>query len=130
MKRSISIYVCIFIITLLVMMVIPKEIYAGGMLDNVVSGGDSFIKTGENTADQKINVTESASFVKSIYSVLVYIFIVCALIWGLVLAILFITGSVEQKAKIKERMIPYVLSIVVVSAAFTIWKFVVSTLDS
>jgi len=65
-----------------------------------------------------------------IFNVLLIIGIVIAVIWGMFIAIKFITGSVEEKAEVKKTLIPYVAGCVVLFGAFTIWKIVVTILQS
>ena len=66
----------------------------------------------------------------TVYNILFILGIVIAVIWGLVIAIKFITGSVEEKAEVKKTLIPYVAGCVVLFGAFTIWKIVVTILQS
>ena len=40
------------------------------------------------------------------------------------------TGSVSQKAKIKETLIPYIAGCIVIFGAFGIWKLVVTIMSS
>ena len=63
-----------------------------------------------------------------IYNVLLILGTVIAVIVGSVLGIQFITGSVEQKAKVKDSLIPFVIGCVVIFGAFGIWKLVITIL--
>ena len=62
----------------------------------------------------------------TIYNVLLIIGTVIAVIIGAILGIQFITGSVEQKAKVKDSLIPFIIGCVIIFGAFGIWKIVVS----
>ena len=53
-----------------------------------------------------------------------------AVIIGMVIGIQFMTASVEEKAKIKESLVPYVVGCVVVFGAFGIWKLAVTVLSA
>ena len=64
-----------------------------------------------------------------IYNLLLIIAIVVAVIVGLVIGIQFMTGSVAQKAKVKETLIPYIAGCIVIFGAFGIWKLVVEILS-
>lgn len=55
---------------------------------------------------------------------------VAAVIVGAVLGIQFMVGSVEQKAKIKDSLIPYVAGCIVIFGAFGIWKLVITILNN
>ena len=63
-----------------------------------------------------------------LYNILLVIGVIVAAIIGTILGVQFITGSVEQKSKVKESLIPYVVGCVVIFGAFGIWKFVVTIL--
>lgn len=52
-----------------------------------------------------------------------------AIIIGLVLGIQFMMGSVEQKAKVKDSLVPYVVGCIVIFGAFGIWKIVLTVLE-
>ena len=64
-----------------------------------------------------------------LYNILLVVGIVIALIIGMILGIQFMTGSVEQKAKVKDSLIPYVAGCVVIFGAFGIWKLVVTLMQ-
>jgi hypothetical protein len=49
---------------------------------------------------------------------------------GTVLGIKFMLGSIEEKAKIKEVLIPYILGCVVVFGAYGIWRLVITLGDN
>lgn len=40
------------------------------------------------------------------------------------------TGSVEQKAKVKDSLVPYVAGCIVIFGAFGIWKMVLIILEN
>ena len=42
----------------------------------------------------------------------------------------FITQSIEEKAKVKESMVPWVIGIIVSFGAFTIWEVAVNLFQS
>ena len=65
-----------------------------------------------------------------IYNILLIIGVVVAVIVGLIIGIKFMTGSVEEKAKVKETFVAYIAGCVVVFGAFTIWKVVVTIIQS
>lgn len=64
------------------------------------------------------------------YTIYYYLYgIAVAIIIGLVLGIQFMAGSVEQKAKVKDSLIPYIVGCVVIFGAFGIWKIVLTVLE-
>ena len=66
----------------------------------------------------------------NIYGILLTIGIIVAIIAGIIIGMQFVTGSVEAKAQIKEKLIPYVIGCVVIFGAFGIWKLVVDLLQN
>lgn len=52
--------------------------------------------------------------------------IIIAVLVGAVLGIKIMVASVEEQAKIKELMVPYIVGCIVIFSAFTIWKIVVT----
>ncbi len=63
-----------------------------------------------------------------IYNLLLGIAMVVAVIVGLIIGIRFMTGGIEEKAKIKELLVPYVAGCIVIFGAFGIWSLVVNVL--
>ena len=51
---------------------------------------------------------------------------IIAVLVGAVLGIKIMVATVEEKAKIKELMVPYIVGCIVMFSAFTIWKVVVT----
>ena len=121
----IKIFFLIILITLITTTL--SKTYA---LSEVISGGDAFIEMGKEASEQNevINGQTLKEASNSIYNTLFLIGIVVAVIVGMILGIQFITGSVEQKSKIKEAIIPYVVGCVVIFGAFGIWKLVITIL--
>lgn len=94
-------------------------------IGEIVSQGDSFVSKGKILVDQdKLNASQS-----QIFNILLAIGIVLTVIVGGYLGIKLMMASAEDKAKIKEMMIPYVLGCVVIYGAFGIWKIVITILD-
>lgn len=94
-------------------------------LDSTISQGDSFISTGKNQKDiATINGNKFSSVVKTVYNILLIIGVSVSVIIIGIMGIKIITGSVEDKAEIKEQMVPYLIGCGVMFGAFTIWKIV------
>lgn len=119
--KKVMISLIVFIAILLVCF--SNEAYAMG---DIASDGDSFISIGKQGYENNKPLDEGALQItsKEIYNLLFTIAVVLAFGVGLVIGIQFITGSVDEKAKIKETLIPYVVGCIVIFSAFTIWKIV------
>ena len=121
MKRKIF-----FILIIFILMICSTHIVQATTISNIIQGADGFITNGSSTdmiAGDKIKNLSDI-----IYNVLLILGTVIAVIVGSVLGIQFITGSVEQKAKVKDSLIPFVIGCVVIFGAFGIWKLVITIL--
>jgi hypothetical protein len=96
-------------------------------ISGIVSGGSSFIEDGEKQTSP-ITTDKTDDLTEDLYNILFFAGLVLAVIIGIILGIQFMTGSVEQKAKVKDSLIPYVAGCVVIFGAFGIWKLVVTIL--
>ena len=110
----------ILIILLIIPICFPCTTYA---MSEIISQGDDFIGQGGTDTINKdaLNTTS-----KYIYNVLFTIAVVIAFAVGIIIGIQFIMGSVDEKAKIKETLVPYVIGVCIIFGAFTIWKIVVT----
>lgn len=115
----------IAIIFILQLIVLPTTSNAG-IWDDVFSQGKSFLDGSESSVDQ----TELAESLSTIFKVLSGIGVVLSVIIGGILGIKFMTASAEDKAKVKESMIPYVLGCLVIFGAFAIWRLIIQVLQS
>lgn len=121
MKRKIF-----FILIIFILMICSTHIVQATTISNIIQGADGFITNGSSSdmiAGDKIKNLSDI-----IYNVLLILGTVIAVIVGSVLGIQFITGSVEQKAKVKDSLIPFVIGYVVIFGAFGIWKLVITIL--
>lgn len=99
-------------------------------ISNSLAGAGEFIQNGveEGKNHPTLDETSLQQLSDTLYNALLVIAIIVAVIIGLVIGIQFMTGSVAQKAKIKETLIPYIAGCVVIFGAFGIWKMVVTIL--
>ena len=99
-----------------------------GSLDDMMSDADDFVKQGNNVAT--INPEQLQSFSQTLYNILLTVGIVVAVIVGGILGIKFMTSSLDEKAKVKQMLVAYVVGCAVVFGSFGIWKLVVTILQS
>lgn len=97
--------------------------------DDIIGGADGFIQNGA-AVDSPMDTGKLRGMSDTIYNFLLVIAIIIAVIVGLIIAIKFITGSVSEKAKIKETLIPYIAGCVVIFGAFTIWKLIIEIMKA
>ena len=118
MKRKIF-----FILIIFILMICSTHIVQATTISNIIQGADGFITNGSSS-----DMIAGDNLSDIIYNVLLILGTVIAVIVGSVLGIQFITGSVEQKAKVKDSLIPFVIGCVVIFGAFGIWKLVITIL--
>ena len=124
----------IFTIVLLILIILSINLfnyttYDIDTIDKVMEGAQNFVDQGSDASSQVDQATlESTS--DFIYNILLAIAMVVAVIIGMIIGIQFMTSSVEEKAKIKESLVPYVVGCVVVFGAFGIWKIAVNVMSN
>lgn len=96
--------------------------------DDIISIGDKLISDGQKsnlpTVSQKaVQVTG-----ETIYSILLALSVVVAVIVGGVLGIKFMMAGVEEKAEVKKALWPYFIGCMVVFGSFGIWRLVITLL--
>lgn len=94
-------------------------------LGDIFSDGKAFLEKG-NSIDDTINTTEMKSTSDYIYNALLGFAVMVAIIVAMVLGIQFMWASADEKAKVKEALMPFLIGCVVVFGSFTIWKVVVN----
>lgn len=107
---------------LIIYAILPCKVYA---IENIMSSGKDFINKGEgqdNPIDEEA-LRDTSSY---IYNILFTIAVVIAFIIGTIIGIQFIMGSVDEKAKIKETLVPFIIGVFIIFSAFGIWKIVMS----
>lgn len=98
-------------------------------IEDIFTGADDFIQSGVEDKNITIQNGDLQNMSNLLYNTLLIIAIVVAVIVGMVIGIQFMTGSVEQKAKVKETLIPYIAGCIVIFGAFAIWKLVVTIMS-
>ena len=100
---------------------------AAGSLDDMIGDADKFLNS---SAEPAIKSSALQDFSNKFYNIFLTIGIIVAVIVGMVLGIKFMVGGAEEKANIKEVLVPYVVGCIVIFGAFAIWKLVVTILSN
>ena len=121
----------IILILILIYVLTPNVLAGdggGSTTGDIVGSADGFLETGKGESSP---ISEDALKKGSgtLFNVLLIIGIGVALIWGLILGIQFVTGSLEEKANIKNGLTAYIFGCVIIFGAFGIWKLVLSLLE-
>lgn len=122
MKNKIKFIKTFIIILILLCIVLPSNVYAIGEL---LASGDNFIGAGNNVEDT-INTVALQNASSNIYNMFLVVGIVIAVLAGACIGIKIMVATVEEKAKIKEALVPYVVGCIVLFSAFTIWGVVIN----
>lgn len=101
-------------------------------LNNVVTGADKALRRATRETEdeeQYINTEGLAEYSKQIFNTLFIIGVILSVGFGGYIGIKFMIASAEDKAKIKEVMIPYIIGCIVIFGAYGIWSLTVKTLN-
>lgn len=126
-KTKIKIIIMI-ILTIITIFSINNKVYADTTVSTIFSGGRQFIKQGKSKAN--VDTTAIAKDIGGIGQVFLIIGIGTAVGVSMYLGFKYITSGADEKAKIKERLIFYVIAIVLLVAAVGVTKVIVSIGDS
>lgn len=94
-------------------------------ISDVITGGDNFLNSGKS-GSAKIDEDELQNTSTVIYNILLILGICIAVLISAILGIKFMIGSVEEKAQVKDSLVPFVIGCIVVFGAFGFWKIFVT----
>lgn len=98
-------------------------------LDDMMNDADDFINQG-NIDNVSGDFTEKLqNFSRTMYNILLAVGVAIAVIVGGIIGIKLMTASIEEKAQVKELLVPYVVGCIVVFGGFAIWKLVITVLE-
>lgn len=121
---KIKFIICILIVVCIAFCLsIKAQAYS---IENIFSDAQNFLQAG-NSVDETINKAALKDTSNFIYKLLLAIGVIVAFIVGVVLGIQFMVSSAEDKAKVKEALVAYVISCIVLFGAYGIWSIVVNT---
>lgn len=129
MRKKLIFKILVIIFTVLSIFTIYTHSVQASSLSDAIGGADDFIQSGIKDKSPAISEDNLQGMSNMLYNTLLVIATIIAVIVGLVIAIQFMTGSVGERAKIKETLIPYIAGCIVIFGAFGIWKLVVNILS-
>ena len=126
----------IIIILISVIICIPT-ITKASMIDDVISGADTFLNT-EPEKDKnnlgggtsKVDEEQLKEASTGIYNILFYIGMAITVLVGAVMGIQFMMDNAEGKAKVKEALIPYIIGCFVIFGSYGIWRICIKIFTS
>ncbi len=142
MKNIINITLKILVIVLIIQLAIPA-ISKAGFWSDMFNSGKNFINDGKHNADKgsintnvgeegesttpiTFNSTQMRQTINDLYNILITFGVVVSVAVGGVLGIKFMTASAEDKANIKQSLVPYIIGCVVIFGALIIWRIFIN----
>ena len=106
---------------------IQNTVKAGEFIENA----EGFLRLPQdNQSDEVISEDGLKQISNSLLSILIPVGIVVSVVVTAILGAQFMWGSTENKAEVKQALVPWGVSIFVLFSAYAIWKVVVDILSS
>lgn len=99
-------------------------------VDEIVEEAQEFINIGKKSNKTTLNGWNIREGSNTIYKILLSVGIVIATAVGAYLGLKFIMSSAEDKAQVKEALIPYIIGCIVIFGAFIIWQLAINLFGS
>ena len=115
----------VLIVFIILQIIVSNNTYVhASMWGDIFGAADNFIEKGEEGSANTIDNSKVRDVSNGIYNTLFGIAVALSVVVGGVLGIKFMTSSVEEKAQVKEALIPYVAGCLVAFGSFGIWRLV------
>jgi len=118
-------FLIIFLVIFLFQIIAFPSLSKAEDIGTAFKEGDEWIKEGKVQIEQE-KLRKAQSF---LFNSLLAVGTALTVVVGGYLGIKFMMASAEEKADIKQSLIPYVVGSVVIFSAFIIWKIVITVLD-
>lgn len=129
MRKITTLKLLTIMITILTVLTLgTNKTNATTSLQDALQGADDFVQHGEWANAEVIPESSLENMSDMLFGALLVIAVIIAAIVGLVIGIKYMTGSISEKANIKEMLIPYIAGCIVIFGAFGIWRLVVNIL--
>lgn len=103
----------------------PNNASSNHTVDEIMNEAEKFLNIGKNNGS-KIDSNNLKDASDTLYNVLLGLGIALTIGIGMYLGVKFMLSSAEDKAKVKESLIPYIAGCIVIFGAFTIWKLAIT----
>ena len=129
MKKTLVVFIKIAILAIILLTMFSNTSKAS-FWSGIFESGDNFLEEGQHSQSAENAVAQASDekvqeIISNIYSIIFPLGVVTTVIIGGILGIKFMIASAEDKAKVKESMIPYGIGCVVIYGAFGIWKIAI-----
>lgn len=115
----------IILIVMFIAFVLSSQVLA---VSDIFSQADGWISTGKNHTNTTMDTTKLKTTSDTIYNVFLGVGTAVAVIVGAILGIQFMTAGIDKKVEVKQALIPYIISCIVIFGSFGIWKLVITIL--
>ena len=117
-------FLIILIMVLSTVLILCTPSYSNAIsLDDVIDAGDSFLKdSASDTLAGTPKEGDLQNISNTVSGVLLSVAVAVTFISTAIMAINFMIQSVEDKAKIKEAMVPWIIGIIISFGAYGIWS--------
>ena len=123
-----KIFLIVFLI-ILVMLMLSSKLYAFSVSE-WFSQAETAINDGKSNSNNKLNSSEIKNTSNTLYNILLGIGTGVAVIVGAILGVQFMQAGIDKKVQVKEALVAYVISCIVLFGAFGIWKLIVTIMSS
>ena len=123
-----KIFLIVFLI-ILVMIVLSSELYAFSVSE-WFSQSENAIATGSSNKNNKMNTDSLKNASNTLFNILLGVGTGVAVVVGAILGLQFMQAGVDKKVQVKESLVAYVVSCIVLFGAFGIWKLIVVIMNS
>lgn len=104
-----------------------SDVSASHTPDKIIENAQGFKNAGNATIPIDGNNVQKGS--STLYNILLSIGLFLAVAIGMYIGVKFMLSNAEDKAKVKEALIPYIAGCVVIFGAFAIWKLAITLLS-
>lgn len=112
-------------IIIIVCLIFGLPIYSKAFsVDDIIGDAQGFISEGDGSA--AVNQGQLEKLSDTVSGVLLSIAVIVTFISIAVMGVQFAVQTVEDKAKVKEAMVPWIIGILISFGAFGIWKFIMN----
>lgn len=128
MNRTIK-FIAVLILSIILLINMPIYSNATSTLEDILTAGKSFLNIEDSENSNPIatpSEDELQDLSNRVSGVLLTIALIVTLISGVIMGINFTIQSVEDKAKIKESMVPWIIGIIISFGAYGIWRITMS----
>ncbi len=126
--KKINLIIKIILITLLIILFFGATKVSAAGLDDIFSTGKNFIDKGSENSP--ISVQDAIDKFIPVGTTLVGIATIVLVVVGLIMGVKYMISGANEKAQLKQKLIYYVISVVLVYGATGIFAIVISVLNN